>query len=177
MYRDGLVIFFLSVIPLRRRTFAALRVGKQLIRSGTLWTLDIPPEDTKTAEAIEFVLSATLSARVDLYLERFRPRVPNAGNHAGLWVSNKGNPMDDGTIYDMVRRRTRKALGFAVSLHRFRHAAMTFWSIRDPANVRGGKDLLGHRSFGTTEKFYIIGQSRVAGRVLADAWRRQAPDL
>lgn len=177
MYRDGLVIFLLSVIPLRRRTLAALRVGKQLIRSGALWTLDIPPEDTKTAEAIEFVLSATLSARIDLYLERFRPRVPNAGGHAGLWVSNKGNPMDDGTIYDMVCRRTRKALGFAVSLHRFRHAAMTFWSIHDPANIRGGKDLLGHRSFGTTEKFYIIGQSRVAARVLADAWRRRATDL
>jgi len=67
--------------------------------------------------------------------------------------------MDDGSIYDAVRRRTRKAFGFAVNLHRFRHAALTFWSIHDPKNIRGGKDLLGHRSFGTTEKFYIMTQS------------------
>lgn len=67
----------------------------------------------------------------------------------------------------MVRRRTRKAFGFPVNLHRFRHAAMTFWSIYDPKNVRRGKDLLGHASFTTTEKYYIMSQSRLAGRRLA----------
>ena len=50
-----------------------------------------------------------------------------------------------------------------------RHAAASFWSIRDPANVRGVKDLLGHYSLGTMDKHYIIAQSRVAGRVLACA--------
>ena len=40
--------------------------------------------------------------------------------------------MDDGGIYDAVRRRTRKAFGFAVNLHRFCHAVSTFWSIHDP---------------------------------------------
>ncbi len=170
LYRDGLIILLLAVIPLRRRTLTALRVGKHLIRSGTLWALDIPAEDTKTAEPIEFLLSTTLSARIDLYLEKFRTRIPRAATHDGLWVSNKGRPMDDGTIYDTVQRRTRKAFGFGVSLHRFRHAALTFWSIHDPKNIRAGKDLLGHRSFGTTEKFYIMTQSRVAGRILANAW-------
>jgi hypothetical protein len=39
-------------------------------------------------------------------------------------------------------------------------AAATLWSNRDPANVRGVKDLLGNASFGTTEKYYIMAQSR-----------------
>ena len=77
--------------------------------------------------------------------------------------------MDDGTIYDTVRRRTREAFGFPVNLHRFRSAAGTLWSIHDPANVRGVKDLLGHASFDTTEKHYIMAQSRLAGRALAHA--------
>ena len=172
-YRDGLIILLLSLIPLRRRTLTALRVGKHLIRSGSLWALDIPAEDTKTAQPMEFVLCETLSSRIDLYLNKFRPRIPNAENHDGLWVSNKGNPMDDGTIYDVVQRRTRKALGFGVNLHRFRHAALTFWSIHDPKSIRAGKDLLGQRSFGTTEKFYIMAQTRIAGRALAEAWNYQ----
>ena len=67
------------------------------------------------------------------------------------------------------RRRTRDALGFPVNPHRFRRAAATFWSSRDPANVRGVKDLLGHMSFDTTEKHYIMAQSRVAGHALARA--------
>jgi hypothetical protein len=36
--------------------------------------------------------------------------------------------------------------------------------------VRGVKDLLGHASFEkTTEKHYMMGQSRLAGRALAKA--------
>lgn len=57
----------------------------------------------------------------------------------------------------------------AVIEKRFRIAAATLWSIRDPANVRGVKDLLGHSSFATTEKHYIMSQSRLAGRALARA--------
>ncbi len=73
------------------------------------------------------------------------------------------------SIYNAVRRRTKKAFGFAVNLHRFRHAAASLWSIQDPVNVRGAKDLLGQASFGIFEKHYIMGQSRLAGRVLAYA--------
>jgi integrase len=75
--------------------------------------------------------------------------------------------MNGHVLNNAVRRRTRKALGFPINLHRFRHAAATFWSIRDPANVRGAKDLLGHASFRPTEAHYIKAQSRIAGRALA----------
>jgi len=75
--------------------------------------------------------------------------------------------MDDGTIYATVRCRTKAAFGFPVNLHRFRSVAGTFWSIHDPADVRGVKDLLGHASFDTIERYYIMAQSRIAGRALA----------
>jgi integrase len=79
--------------------------------------------------------------------------------------------MGGGSIYDVVRRRTTEALGFPVNLHRFRHAAGNLWSISDPVNVRGLKDLLGQTDFGTTEKHYIGAQSRLAGRALAKVFR------
>src|SRR6516165_9339634 len=47
------------------------------------------------------------------------------------------------------------------------HEAAGARSIRDPGNVRGAKDLLGHSSFRTTENHYVMAQSRLAGRVLA----------
>jgi integrase len=168
-YRDGLIVALLAVIPLRRRTLAALRVGENLVKSGDLWVLDIAAQDTKTCRALDYQLSAQLSARIDVYLQRFRNRIPGAAAHTGLWPSNLTRPMTGGAIYDAVGRRTVKAFGFAINLHRFRHAAATFWSIRDPKNVRGAKDLLGQSSFGTTEKHYIMAQSRLAGRALARA--------
>ena len=78
--------------------------------------------------------------------------------------------MSGSAIYDAVRRRTKKAFGFAVNLHRFRHAAGGLWSIQDPVNVKGVKDLAGHASYDqTTNKYYVMGQSRLAGRALAKA--------
>jgi integrase len=168
-YRDGLIIVLLAVVPLRRRTFAALRISENIVKSGDLWILDIPAKDTKTRLALEYVLSEQVSARVDMYLQKFRNKIPGSVGHSGLWASNLGCPMTGDGIYEAVRRRTRLAFGFAINLHRFRHAAATFWSCRDPKNVRGAKDLLGQSSFGTTEKHYIMAQSRLAGRALARA--------
>jgi len=168
-YRDGLMIALLALVPLRRRTLTALRIGKHLVRSGNLWSLDIPAADTKTNRPLDYPISPELSGRFDLYLGQFRGRIPGAELHDHLWASSRGRPMADTGIYDSIARRTHRALGIAVNPHRFRHAAATFWSSRDPANVRGAKDLLGQVSFGTTEKHYIMAQSRVAGRALARA--------
>jgi integrase/recombinase XerD len=170
-YRDGLIIALLAVVPLRRRTLTALSIDQHLVKIGEYWLLDIPAADTKTRRALEFPLPDQLSRRISLYIARFRGRIPGAEKHDGLWPSTRGRPMASGSIYDAVCRRTMEALGFAVNLHRFRLAAGNLWSIADPANVRGVKDLLGQTSFGTTEKHYIGAQSRLAGRALAKVLR------
>ena len=151
-YRDGLIIALLALIPLRSRTLVALRIGKQLVKTGALWALDIPAADTKTRRPLDYPISEELCLRIDLYLQRFRCRIPGVGTHTAPWASNKGRPMSAIGIYNAVRRRTKKAFGFEVGLHRFRHAAASFWSIRDPVNVRGAKVLLGQASFGIMEK-------------------------
>ena len=166
-YRDGLLIALPALIPLRRRTLVALRIGKHLVKNGDLWELVIPAADTKTRRPLDYPISKELCTRIDLHLSRLRCRIPGANTHTGLWASNKQRPISAVAICAAVRRRTKKAFGFTVSLHRFRHAAATFWSIQDPANVRGVKDLLGHASFGMTEKHYVMAQSRLAGRTLA----------
>ncbi len=168
-YRDGLIIALLALIPLRSRALVALRIGKQLVKTGDLWALDIPAADTKTRQPLDYPLSKELCTRIDLYLERFRRRIPGADRHTALWPSNKRRPMSAIGISKAVGGRTKKGFGFAVNLHRFRHAAASFWSVRDPVNVRGVKDLLGQATFGITEKHYIMGQSRHAGRALAHA--------
>jgi len=78
--------------------------------------------------------------------------------------------MSASAIYNVVCEPTEITFGYRVNPHRFRHAAGTLWSIEDPENVRGVKDLLGHASYDkTTETHYVMGQSRIAGRALAKA--------
>lgn len=168
-YRDGLIIALLALVPLRRRTLAALTTSRHLVKTGDCWLLDIPAADTKTRRPLEFPLPDALSERISVYLARLRGVIPDARCHDGLWPSLRGRAMDGGTINDAVRRRTKEALGFPVNLHRFRMAAGNFWSIADPANVQGVKDLLGQASFDTTQKHYISAQTRLAGRALAKA--------
>lgn len=168
-YRDGLIISVVALVLLRRRTLTALRIGEHLVKVGDRWELEIPAEDMKGKEGIDYPLSTQLSQQIEVYLNRFRRRIPDAEKHCGLWASNKGCPMSSDAIYAAVFRRTKDAFGFGVNLHRFRHGGASFWSIHDPINVRGAKDLLGHASFDPTEKHYIMGQSRLAGRALAHA--------
>ena len=93
-YRDGLIIALLALIPLRRRTLAALRIGRHLVKVGENWALDIPAEDTKTRRALDYPVSPELSGRIDVYLSKFRCRIPGADTHDGLWASNKGRRME-----------------------------------------------------------------------------------
>jgi integrase/recombinase XerD len=166
-YRDGLIISVLAVIPLRRGTLAALQIGRHLTKVADHWQLDIPGEDTKTRRPLDYSIPKELSPRIDLYLDRFRSCIRGSDKHACLWPSHHSIPMRPDSINVAVRNRTKRAFGFAVNPHRFRHAAATFWSLYDPVNVRGAEDLLGQTTFATTEKHYIMAQSRLAGRALA----------
>jgi integrase len=168
-FRDGLIIALLALIPLRRRTLSALRIGKQLIKSGDQWFLDIPAEDVKSKRPLDYPISPDLSRRIDVYVNQIRPHTAGVRTHDYLWASSRGRPMNGYVINSAVRRRARKVLGFPINLHRFRRAAATFWSMRDPVNVRAVRDLLGHSTFATTERYYVMAQSRLAGRALARA--------
>lgn len=165
-FRDGLIIALLAAAPLRRRTLTSLR-RRHLVRAGDRWALEIPAELVKTKRALTYAITADLSQCIDVYLREFRNRIPGAHTHDALWPAKSGRPMSHDRIYKVIRRRTMVEFGFAVRPHDFRTAAGTFWSIYDPPNVRGVRDLLGHASFRTTEQFYITAQSRIAGRALA----------
>ena len=72
-FRDGLIVALLGLIPLRRRTLVALRIGKQLVRTGDLWALNIPASDTKTRRALDYPIGKELCTCIDLYLALPRP--------------------------------------------------------------------------------------------------------
>ena len=46
-YRDGLIIGFLTLRPIRRRNLAAMRLDRSLVRAGSSWLVVFGPEETK----------------------------------------------------------------------------------------------------------------------------------
>lgn len=51
-YRDGLLISMTALFPLRRRTLAALRIGKHLVRSGDIARYPSRGHENKTADRL-----------------------------------------------------------------------------------------------------------------------------
>jgi integrase/recombinase XerD len=89
-YRDGLLIALLALFLPRRRTVTAIQIGKQLVRAGELWALEIPPEDTKNKQALDFSISADMSRRIDVFLQDFRVHLPGADRTTGYGLPTSG---------------------------------------------------------------------------------------
>jgi integrase/recombinase XerD len=173
-HRDGLLIGFLALVPLRRRNLANLVLEKTLLREGATWIVAFGGDDIKTHAPFEIGLPDVLRAPLESYLEQHRPVLmarcgrwtrPVAG---ALWVSMDGSPMTQMALYDRIRARTKEQFGVAMNPHLFRDAAATTMAIADPANVRLAAPLLGHRTFTTTEKYYLQARSQVAHHAFVD---------
>lgn len=160
-FRDGLIIAFLALHPLRRRNLVNFELGKNLLRQGAGYMVSFSGSETKNGAPLELPLADILVELMNQYLDIWRPvlmaRKGRWTRPVGtrVWVSGDGSPLGEEGISGRIELRTRKALGKAINPHAFRDASATTLTIADPARIRSAAPLLGHRSLATTEKHYI----------------------
>jgi integrase len=159
-YRDGMVIAFLALVPLRRRNLAGLQLGRGLLRVGDRFLVTFTEDETKAGTPIEMFLPDVLLEPLKVWLEVWRPllaeRTGRWHKPAGdaLWLSSHGSPMTQMALYDRIRLHTAAAFGEAINPHHVRHTAATTQAIADPTHVRITAPLLSHRTLNTTERYY-----------------------
>jgi hypothetical protein len=166
-YRDGLLLAILSLWLLRRRSLAAPTVSRHLDVNANGVTMVLFPEDTKAKRAESFWLPEEVVPYFMCYLKAIRPRLVGPNEHDGLWVSYRGCPLSPGRIYDIVRARTMKRFGKAMSLHDFRRAGATFIAMEAPDKVGLIPGALQHASPDVGERHYNLARSAKASRRLA----------
>lgn len=164
MVRDGVMIIFLIMRPLRLRSFAGLEIGRHLQRSESGVTLSLGPDDTKNRRPYESELAATLTNLLDSYLRDYRPIL--LGNHDSnrLWIAWTGDAMTDGSIASRICKITARELGRPINPHLFRDCAATTIAIDDPDHVRIIHALLGHSGMKASERHYNQAKGIEAGR-------------
>jgi len=173
-FRDGLIVALLSLRPLRPRNLAALTLDRHLEKTGDTWVVHIAPEETKTGTPLEFPWPEMLVPALQTWLGRWRPMLcSRTGRWArdaekALWISCDGSRMTKRGIYERVVRVTTEAFGVAINPHLFSDIAATTIAYADPERFRIAAQLLGHRRFATTEKYYLQASVAAANR------RRQA---
>jgi integrase len=182
LFRDGLMIALLAMRPLRQGNFLGLQLHRHLVRADTGWMLTIPAAETKNHQSLSLPFPQILAPALECYLARYRPLLlamrgprdsrrpcPPAG--AELWVSRCGTAMTPGALDKLLERHTRARFGHHVNAHLFRDCVASSVADDDPENVRIAADLLGHRSFQTTQRYYITANQRAALRRIADVIR------
>jgi integrase/recombinase XerD len=169
-FRDGLIVAFLALRPLRSKNLAGLTIGRHLEKIGDTWVVHIAPEETKTGTPLEFPWPELLVPALQAWLGRWRPVLCSRKGRwcrpaeTALWISCDGSRMTMRAIYDRVVRITQEAFGVAINPHFFRDIAATTIAYADPERVRIAAQLLGHRRFATTEHYYLRASMAAANR-------------
>ena len=131
-YRDGLLLAIISSAPVRLSNLAAIEIGTSLVlpenAPGTLIS-----HRTKTGPPSRHPLWPELRAAIDVYLERYRPRLLKGADPGALWIASRtGKAMTTSAIAARIRKVAWYHLGRDLSPHRVRDAVATALMIAAP---------------------------------------------
>jgi integrase/recombinase XerC len=164
------MIALLAHRPMRRKNFAALRLGQNVVQAQGRHTITLAAAETKTKAAYQAAWPAALENNLRAYLNLHRP-VLLAGERGSvasatdeLWISETGTHLEAGALAVRIKRHTEAAFGLSLSPHLFRDSAATSIAIDTPLHVRDSQHVLGHSSLATTERYYNQAQSIEAAR-------------
>ena len=154
LYRDGLIIALLAADPLRLANITALEIGRTLIKDGTTWSINIPPEETKAGRLHLAVLPDWSAHCIDRYVQHYRAFLLNAESTNRLWLSQVGRALTDDGLYCLVCKRTLNAFGKRINPHLFRSCLATSTAVHHGAQIGLAMTVLDHTGAEVTERYY-----------------------
>jgi hypothetical protein len=127
------MIALMAQVPLRHKNFAAIEIGRDLIKEGGDWFIVVPPEETKTKTKtyLDFQVPESLRDHLSAYLNHVRPRMLRQVACKSLWASAKGGALSYSAVGPVFTRNTTEWLGIRIPPHDARDAG------RDDVGYRG----------------------------------------
>jgi integrase len=167
--RDGTMIAFLALIPIRLRSLSELELGRSVLVGETEICIVLTSEMTKNGRPWETTVPSALAPVLRRYIDDVRPwlMARSSQSHHSLWVGRMGEPLAYKTLSNLIPEATSRVLGVRVSPHLFRDAAATTLARTSPADTRLIRPLLAHSSDAIAERHYNHAQGIEAGRGLA----------
>lgn len=172
--RDATMIAFLALMPVRRRSFHELELGRSVLTEGDQILIRLDAKMTKTSTVWEAPVPRSLHPLLSRYIDEVRPWFLERGkvNHAMLWVSNHGRPYHPIHLGQRITQITWRLVGVRVCPQLFRDCAATTLAYTSPDNARLTRALLGHSNFRTGERHYnqatMVEASRTYSALIDD---------
>ena len=166
MRRDGTMMAFFALMPLRLRSMSELTLGVSVELAPSRIMIRLSRDMTKNGQEWEAPVPDLLEPTLRAYLEAVRPWLMrrSVGQHQALWVGRMGSPLGSVGIAQAISKATREQIGVAISPHLFRDMAATTLVRSSPTETRAVRALLGHKSYATTERHYVHAEGIEAGR-------------
>jgi integrase len=123
--RNGLMVAMLGFHPIRRKNFAALEIGRSLVKIRGSWWIILSAAETKEKRADERRVNKLLTSFIDRYLDRYRPVLirPDSPPSA-LWLSSShAARIGDKYVATLISATTLSTVGVKLSPHLFRTSA------------------------------------------------------
>ena len=154
LYRDLVLLVFLTTLPIRLNNIQNLQLGKSIIKLEGGFEVQLEASETKNSQPYAAPLPPQLTPYLDKYIENVRPILLGPSINSALWISNRYGQLSKQTIYFHTRDITKRILGVELTPHIFRDFAATYIATHHPDKVRSSAAVLGHRSLKTTQKHY-----------------------
>jgi integrase len=171
IYRDGLIIAFLILRPLREANLGDLDLDLHLLEVGAGWDVTFGDNETKQKRGMEMSWPEQLSDELACYLEVHRPVLlactrKNLPPTRRLWISGHGTAMTYGAIALQVKARTKVAFGVEINPHLFRDIVATYIATHTPEQADDIALVLAHSNQRTSERHYNhAGRLRATDRL------------
>lgn len=164
--RDGMMVAFLALLPIRRRSFCELEFGRSLFLSADRLNISLNTTMTKNRMVWEADVPSKLAGPLLTYIQEVRPWFLDRAKiqHNSLWINDSGRAYCAAHLGTRISRITEKLVGVRVNPHLFRDCAATTLAYDSPDSARLIRAILGHSTFRTAERHYNQARAIEAGR-------------
>lgn len=166
-YRDGMFILLGLYVPERRRALCSLQLDQIDIEAGAI---HFDASQIKTRQEHSWCIPEGVVEVIQSWCEKWRPRYAQEGV-SSLFISARGTPVVDATLYAAMRELCREKLGVAVSPHIMRHASATTLLEQEPERADLVTLLLRHNSPKTRAEYTERANAILASRKASDTIR------
>lgn len=166
-YRTGMFILLGLYVPERRRALSSLQLDQIDLEGGAI---HFDASQIKTRQDHSWCIPAGVVVVLRSWCEEWRPTYVREGASA-LFISARGMPVVDATLYAAMRQLCSEKLGVPVSPHILRHASATTLLEREPERADLVTLLLRHNSPRTRDEYTERANAILASRKANDTIR------
>jgi integrase len=157
----AVAIEILMFAPMRLTNLQCLRLDEHISWQAERMRINIPSNQVKNDQALDFLLPASVSKRIKTYINKWRMHF-TSGHNPHLFPGRNGKPKDGTCLRRQIEQTLWNEAGIRLTPHQFRHAAAKILLDAKPGHYEIIRKILGHKSLSTTYSHYAGAETQAA---------------